>query len=66
MCLIVRIEKVQCSDFGQLHEFAFLKFGNAEGKIVDGSERPFIACSDESASGGFAQTADVTQADAQA
>ena len=47
MCLIVRIEKIQRSDFGQLHEFILLKFGNTKGKVVDGSERAFIARADQ-------------------
>ena len=66
MCLIVRIEKVQRSDFGQLHEFIFLKLGNTKDKVVDGSERLLVARADESAPGSFVQTADVAQADAQA
>ena len=65
MRVIVRIEKIQRADFRQLHEFVLLKFGNATGKVVDGSERALVARADERTPRGFAQAADVAKADAQ-
>jgi hypothetical protein len=58
------VKKVQCSDFRKLNEFVLLKFGNTKGKVVDGSERLLVACTDDGAPGGFVEAADVTKADA--
>src|SRR5687767_8713498 len=65
MAVLFRIEEIQRSDLGQLHEFVLLKLGNAKDKIVDRSERLLVARADDSAPCCLVQTANVAQADAQ-
>ena len=64
MTWIGRIEKVERSDFRKLDKFVFLQLGDAEDKVVDGSEGLLITRADDCAPGGFVETADITEADA--
>ena len=56
---------IQRADFGEGGEFVFAEFGDAAGEVVNRLERREAAFADESMGGGFAESANVFESEAE-